>query len=81
MNRNSGVWHAKDDPSKPIVNVSIGYDHANKEPLFYEEYLGSIVDISELKYMVDKAEGYGYKKIGFILDRGYIQQGKPGLSG
>ncbi len=66
--------HAKDDPSKPIVNVSIGYDHANREPLFYEEYPGSIVDISELKYMADKAEGYGYKKIGFILDRGYFSR-------
>ena len=44
----------------------------NKEPLFYEQYPGSIVDISQLRYMLKKAEGYGYKKVGFILDRGYF---------
>ena len=33
---------------------------------------GSIVDISQLRYMLKKAEGYGYKKVGFILDRGYF---------
>ena len=67
--------HAKDDPTKPIVNIGVGYDHDNREPLFYEEYPGSIVDISQLKYMVDKAVGYGYKKVGFILDRGYFSKG------
>ena len=48
------------------------YDTYNKEPLFYEQYPGSIVDISQLQYMLKKAEGYGYKKVGFILDRGYF---------
>lgn len=67
--------HAKDDLAKPVVNVSIGYDHNNREPLFYEEYPRSIVDISQLNYTADKAEGYGYKNIGFILDRGYFSKG------
>ena len=48
------------------------YDTYNKEPLFYEQYPGSIVDISQLQYMLKKAEGYGYKKVGFILERGYF---------
>jgi len=43
-----------------------------KEPLFYEQYLGSVVDISQLQFMLEKAMGYGYKKVGFILDRGYF---------
>ena len=37
-----------------------------------KQYPGSIVDISQLQYMLKKAEGYGYKKVGFILDRGYF---------
>ena len=40
--------------------------------MFYEQYPGSIVDISQLQYMLKKAEGYGYKKVGFILERGYF---------
>ena len=59
---------------KPIVNYSIAYDMENSEPLFYEDYCGSIVDISQLQFMIERAKGYGYKKIGFILDRGYFSQ-------
>ena len=66
--------HAKDDDSKPIINMSLAYDHNNNEPLFYETYPGSIVDISQLQYMIDKAKGYGYKNIGIILDRGYFSR-------
>lgn len=47
-------------------------DTHNQEPLFYEKYPGSLNDISQLQFMLDKAFGYGYKKIGFILDRGYF---------
>ena len=55
-------------------NYAVGYDVNNREPLFYERYPGSIVDVSQLKLMLNKAEGYGYKKVGFILDRGYFSK-------
>lgn len=41
-------------------------------PLIYKEYPGSIIDVSQLQLMLEKAEGYGYKCVGFILDRGYF---------
>jgi transposase len=66
--------HPKDGQDKPIFNYSIAYDRNNREPLFYEEYPGSIVDVSQLQYMLEKAKGYGYKRIGFILDRGYFSK-------
>ena len=66
--------YAKDDPSKPIINYSVAYDTENREPLFYEEYPGSINDVSQLRIMVEKAQGYGYRHIGFILDRGYFDR-------
>ena len=66
--------NAKVDQGSPIFNYSIAYDTKNKEPLFYEAYPGSINDVSQLQYMLDKAKGYGYKKIGFILDRGYFSK-------
>lgn len=64
--------HAKVDIGAPIINISMAYDTANKVPLFYEEYPGSINDVAQFQCMVAKAQGYGYKKIGFILDRGYF---------
>ncbi len=42
--------------------------------LFYEEYPGSVNDVSQLQMMVGKAQGYGYRHIGFILDRGYFDR-------
>ena len=67
--------HSKNGQDKPVFNYSIAYDRNNREPLFYEEYPGSIVDVSQLQYMLEKAKGYGYRKVGFILDRGYFSKG------
>ena len=66
--------HQKENTGIPMINYSIAYDTKNREPLFYEEYPGSIVDVSQLQFMLEKAKGYGYKKIGFILDRGYFSK-------
>ena len=64
--------HLKVDMGEPVFNYAVAYDTHNQEPLFYEKYPGSLNDISQLQFMLDKASGYGYKKIGFILDRGYF---------
>ena len=66
--------HAKTGEETSIFNYAIAYDTLNKEPLFYETYPGSINDVSQLQCMVDKAVGYKYKKIGFVLDRGYFSK-------
>ena len=66
--------HPKDDQGKEIFNYSIAYDRNNREPLYYEAYPGSIVDISQLQCALEKAKGYGYRRVGFILDRGYFSK-------
>ncbi|MBQ6489601.1 MAG: transposase [Solobacterium sp.] len=66
--------HEKEKEKKPIFNFSIAYDKKNRLPLFYETYPGSIVDISQLQFMLEKAKAYGYKNAGFILDRGYFSE-------
>ena len=66
------LGHAKEGVETDIFNYAIAYDRNNREPLFYEAYPGSIVDISQLQHTLQKAKGYGYEHIGFILDRGYF---------
>lgn len=66
------LGHAKEGIETEIFNYSIAYDRNNKEPLFYEAYPGSIVDISQLQFTLKKAKNYGYEHVGFILDRGYF---------
>ena len=65
---------AKDDKGLPVFNLSIAMDKTNRIPLFYEEYPGSVTDVSQFTFMVDKVIEYEYKKIGFILDRGYFSK-------
>jgi transposase len=64
--------HPKDDKGLPIFGYSIAYDSSNSVPLFYEQYPGSIIDMSQLEFMLSKANSYGYKGATFILDRGYF---------
>lgn len=66
--------YAKDGKDYLLFNYSVAYDMENKTPLFYEEYPGSIIDVAQLQIMLNKAEGYGYKRAGFILDRGYFSR-------
>lgn len=66
--------HAKQDKGLPVFNYSIAYDRTNRVPLFYEDYPGSIVDVSQFQFMLEKARSYGYRQCGFILDRGYFSK-------
>lgn len=67
--------HPKDDKGLPIFNYSIAYDTTNSTPLFYEAYPGSNPDVKQIQEMLEKAKGYGYQNVGFILDRGYFSKG------
>ena len=66
--------HPKDGKEYPVINYSIAYDEKNRVPLFYEDYPGSIVDVAQLQIMLEKVKSYGYKDVGFILDRGYFSE-------
>ncbi|HBH11921.1 MAG: IS4 family transposase [Clostridiales bacterium 38_11] len=66
--------HTKDDVGAPIINYAVAYDINNQEPLLYESYPGSIVDVSQLQYVLEKIQRYGYKNIGFVLNRGYFNR-------
>ena len=68
------MGHAKLNPAKPIVNLSIAFDEDNKIPLFYELYSGSIPDISCIETMINKAKDFGFNDACFILDRGYFSK-------
>ena len=68
------IGHEKEKQNKPIFNYAVAYDRNNNEPLFYEDYPGSINDVSQLQFMIEKVKGYGYRSVGFILDRGYFSE-------
>lgn len=66
--------HAKKDENLPQINISYASSAIDSTPLYYNLYPGSIIDNTELKDSIDKLSKYGYKNIGFILDRGYYSK-------
>lgn len=69
---NAEYGKAKDDDSKPIINLSVAYNQTLQTPLTYETYCGSINDISQFRYFLVKMQKHGYISFGLILDRGYF---------
>ena len=57
-----------------FLNYSVAYDRNNRKPLYYESYPGSIVDSFRFQYTIEKTRSYGYRHLGFILDRGYFSR-------
>lgn len=66
--------HAKDDKGLPIINLSVAFNKTNQVPLFYEVYPGSIPDVSQLRYLLEKVDAYNYRSVGIVLDRGYFSR-------
>lgn len=66
------VGHSKSGISDKIFNYAVAYDTGNRVPVFYEQYPGSITDVTQLHQMIGKAQSFGYRHVGFILDRGYF---------
>lgn len=66
--------HAKVNQGLPIINISVAYDKTNQVPLFYEAYPGSIPDVSQLQYLIEKLAAYGYRAVGIVVDRGYFSR-------
>lgn len=66
---------AKDDPTKPQVNLAVAMRQKDDVPLNMDVYPGSIIDMSECIHMVEQMSDYGYRNIGFLFDRGYCCEG------
>ena len=65
---------AKEDESRPQINLAITVSQKDTTPLDYEVYPGSIVDMSECAYMLQRMHDYGYRNVGFMFDRGYYTE-------
>lgn len=68
------MGHAKDDPSKPQVNLEYVVRQKDGLPLIYRNYPGSIVDITQCSDMIETIQALGYRDIVAICDRGYISK-------
>lgn len=66
--------HSKVDEGLPQYNLSYALRQEDSRPLFYELYDGSVIDNTQFMIMAETAQMYGYEKIGFLMDRGYVSE-------
>ena len=62
--------YSRSDPDFPQVNISLIEDRKSGLPIFYDIYLGGVVDVSTVKNTVEILKSAGIKNITFIMDRG-----------
>ena len=66
------IGHAKEDKKIPIINTCYLVDEYTGITLYYEHYYGSLLDKTECVITYQKVKGLGFKKLFFMLDRGYF---------
>ena len=66
--------HSKVDEGLPQYNLAYAVNQEDSTPLFYELYDGSVIDNTELEFMIEEANEYGYEHMGFLMDCGYISE-------
>lgn len=70
----SEYGYPKIDVGTPQINLAVAMNLKERIPLFPELYSGSIPDVAQFRYMIDKAEDYGYSQFGILCDRGYFSK-------
>lgn len=66
--------HNRDGEHLPQINFGMFYGHSSRLPVFYDNYQGSITDVSTLPYILGQASQLGIKNVSFILDRGFLSR-------
>lgn len=70
----AGFGAAKDDPTKPQVNLAVAVSQTDTTPLYYDLFPGSIIDLTECVQLIDQLHVFGYQNVGLLFDRGYFSE-------
>ena len=65
---------AKDDPTKPQINLAVAVSQKDTTPLYYDLFPGSIIDLTECEQLIEQLHTFGYRNIGLLFDRGYFSE-------
>ncbi len=65
--------HAKKKEKLPIISTAMGVDEETGIPLYYEDFVGSLLDKTQLEATRKKVKEIGFKNLFFVFDRGYYK--------
>lgn len=65
--------HPKKNERLPIVSTARGVDESTGIPVYYEDFIGSLLDKTQLETTQRKIKELGFKNVFFVFDRGYYK--------
>jgi transposase len=71
---NAEFGYNRDEENLPQINFGMFYAKNSGLPIYYNEYQGSINDVSDLQFMLENTTYLGIKKVDFVLDKGFASE-------
>lgn len=65
--------HPKKNEKLPVVSTAMGVDEETGIPVYYEDFIGSLLDKTQLEATQRKIGELGFKKVFLVFDRGYYK--------
>lgn len=65
--------HPKKNEKLPILSTAMGVDESTGIPVYYEDFIGSLLDKTQLEATEKKIREIGFKDVFLVFDRGYYK--------
>lgn len=65
--------HAKKKEKLPIVSTAMGVDEETGIPIYYEDFVGSLLDKTQIEATEKKIKEIGFDRLFLVFDRGYYK--------
>lgn len=65
--------HPKKKEKLPNISTAMGVDEETGIPIYYEDFIGSLLDKTQLEATRKKTKEIGFKNLFFVFDRGYYK--------
>lgn len=65
--------HAKKKENLPVAATAMGVDESTGIPVYYEDFIGSLLDKTQLEVTKEKLKEIGFRNVFFVFDRGYYK--------
>lgn len=65
--------HPKKNEKLPVASTAMGVDESTGIPVYYEDFIGSLLDKTQLEATRKKIREIGFRKVFLVFDRGYYK--------
>ena len=66
--------HPKVDEGLPCINTAMYVDEITGIPVYYEQYMGSLIDKIQCQNTIENSDDLGFKKLFYVVDKGFFSK-------